>query len=196
MQLVMVGILGCSLGLAALVRHVRVGPSGVPLRQGGRFGKLKFRMPDWDLKEVKGTFRSDGQLPLPLCILGVEPSPAGSNVSRVLELYQQEVPKGMSPEQYLQKGFDLPENAPLQPMKMLGRQGILVNVPPSAAQTRHSRDEANESQIFACTIVQGWAVTVRLHVGGRPVDERDVALVQQVADSLQMLNLNDENLPQ
>jgi hypothetical protein len=192
LQTVMVLVLAGTMGIAAIVRQVKIGPSGVPLTRLIPVYPVRMRLPDWELTELKGLpSNQDG-------LKAVERNAAGQATGRVLEYRQEQQAQVTKADAYLISTFKLPPGTQTDTIKMVGTRGAFARVdaprnPPPA--TRPSDDDASESQVLACAVLQGkFAFTVRLTVSGRPLDDRDVALLQQVAKTIQLISMDEGSL--
>jgi hypothetical protein len=182
LQVVLILILCGTLGLAAWVRHARVGPSGIPLTVIRNVGVLKMRLPAWELDSREGT----------VLVATEAQQPGSATPGRVLEILQGEVDPKISPQQFVAKLFRVKLEGPTQPIRILGIPGVLFTLP--MLPTGREGDPPESDVIASAVLPTGLAVIVHLRVRGREPDEHDIALVRQVAMSLQLANRNEGRL--
>lgn len=185
LQVALLAVLGGTLGLAALVGKARVGPSGVPLEQR-QLKPFVFLAPRWPSFATEPVPNSNPWLAVvrrPRTLVAKEPpDKQGRSASRTLEVSFQPVMTGTSVEHYLMHEFHVPRGSPAEPADVAGQPGTLVRVPAPQASEYYN---APVYAAYACTVLDGGrAVTVRLEVPDRPPDDRDLALVKQVAESI------------
>jgi hypothetical protein len=175
LQVVLVLVLGGTIGIAAIIRQVKIGPSGVPLMPSIALGQVKVRLPAWELT-VNSHPRAD------YVIQATERNAAKQPTGRVLEYRQETLAATMKSDAFLISTFKLPPGTPMEPMKIAGTRGVFARVDAlPKPQTRPATRPADDDE----------SIDVRLSGSGRPMDERDVALVRQVANTLQLINMDE-----
>ena len=118
LQVVMTLVLGGTIGLAAIIRQVKVGPSGVPLSRSLVQNQVRMHLPAWHISEIKGLPRGQE------CIRAIELNAASQPTGRVLECRQEDVPVGVKPDAFLMAVFRLPAGTAMEPMRIAGSRGV------------------------------------------------------------------------
>ena len=182
MQAVMIAILGGTLGLAAWVRHARVGESGVPLKLSYDLPLVSGRLPGWEATEGIRT------RPLPeIFVQAIEASdPAGKTLGRAISVTQEPALSGTNPRDHLAARYGVPSTANFQPIKFAGRKGLIVQAPKAMESTLY---KGTVWHAYACIILTpGTAITVHLELPNAAPDSRDMALLRQVAQSIRLID--------
>jgi hypothetical protein len=190
MQAVLIAVLGGTLGLAAWVRHGRVGASGValviPVGLPRDAPAITGALPDWN--------PVSGMKPFPFphwYVQAEEPiDPQSGPLARTLTISLEPSLTGAKAARHLIARHAVDASAPFQPLKFAGTRGVIVQ--PATSSSSENYKDQKVWHAYACAILtDGTAVTVHLELPNGPPDEKNQALLKQVAQSLRMVSDRD-----
>ena len=188
LQVVMCGVFGASLGLAAFIDHRRSGSLDVQLGTPVTDGRLSVRLPvGWDVL-IKQKGEAAGPSPRALTVIDFDRQ--GRERRRLTVTQEEQAGRSRGAEYYLENLMSSRYLLPLepQPFSMLGEEGVLIpfKVDIRRYVGRGAPADLPEPGLYACVVMpDGLAVTVQVRGDGAygPSSHR---LLRQVADTLRL----------